>query len=124
MNKNSDLEEDGLENWEAKLLDDENQPEFYDTLEVLSLKDNINKVAKAVVILYLVFALLNFRTFQGLLLGVFPSIEETSGILWSLLLTLIGAGIDITLVYFPLKALNQILRILMEMEFNSRKAKS
>jgi hypothetical protein len=122
MNKKPDLEADGLENWETKLLDDENQPEFYDTLEVLSLKDNINKVSKAVVIVYIFFALLNFRTFQGVLLGVFPSMDETPGILWSLFLTLLGAGIDIAVVYFPLKALNQILRILMEMEFNSRKA--
>ena len=29
---------DGLEDWEAKLLDNENQPEFYDVLDVLSLK--------------------------------------------------------------------------------------
>ncbi len=124
MNKKNNLDADGLESWEAKLLDDENQPEFYDTLEVLSLKDNINKVAKAVVIVYIAFALLNFRTFQGLLLGAFPSVDETPQILWSLLLTLLGAGIDIVIVYFPLKALNQTLGILMEMEFNSRKAKS
>lgn len=121
MSKEKKLDTDGVESWEVKLLDDKDQPEFYDTLEVLSLKDNIDKVAKAVVIVYIVFALINFRTFQGILLGSFPSIDETPGILWSLFLTLLGAGIDIAIVYFPLKALNQILRILMEMEFNSRK---
>ncbi|MCZ2121648.1 MAG: hypothetical protein LC108_05220 [Anaerolineales bacterium] len=51
-----------LEDWEIKLLDDENQPELYDTLEVLSLKDNINKLAKAVVIIYIISALLNSYT--------------------------------------------------------------
>ena len=42
------LEDDGLDEWEAKALDDENQPEFYDTLEVITLKDNLNKTTKAV----------------------------------------------------------------------------
>ncbi|HEX2997720.1 MAG TPA: hypothetical protein VHP14_23055, partial [Anaerolineales bacterium] len=35
-------DEDGLEEWEAKILDDENQPEFYDTVEVITLKGNID----------------------------------------------------------------------------------
>ena len=58
--ENSYNENDGLEEWEAKLLDNENQPELYDTLEVLNLKDNINKVAKAVVIVNVIYAILNF----------------------------------------------------------------
>jgi hypothetical protein len=29
------LKDEGLDGWEAKLLDEENQPEFYNTLEVL-----------------------------------------------------------------------------------------
>ena len=45
-------EEDGLEEWEAKLLDEENQPEFYDTLEVLELRHKINNVAIAAIITY------------------------------------------------------------------------
>lgn len=115
--------DDGLEDWEAKLLDDENQPELYDTLEVLSLKDNINSVAKAVVVVNIVLAILNFQTIQGMFSGFFPSMEEVPGILWSLFITTLAVGLDIAIVYFPLKALNHILRILMEMEFNSRKAK-
>ncbi len=67
---------DGLEDWEAKLLDNENQPEFYDVLDVLSLKDNIDKVAKAVVIVYALLSVLNFRTVQGFILGAYPSTDE------------------------------------------------
>jgi hypothetical protein len=121
--KDFEDKDDDLENWEIKLLDDENQPDFYDTLEVLSLKDNINKVARAVVIVYIAFALINAQLFQRFLFGGFPSKDEISWILWNLFLTLLGTGIDIAIIYFPLKALNQILRILMEMEFNSRKVR-
>lgn len=116
--------DDDLEDWENKLLDDENQPELYDTLEVLSLKDNINKLTKAVVIIYIILAILNSYTVTGLFLGRFPSFKDVPDILWELFITSVTVGIKIAIVYFPLKALNQILRILMEMEFNSRKARS
>jgi hypothetical protein len=119
----SEKDDDDLEDWEARVLDNEKQPEFYDTLEVLSLKDNIDKTAKAVVIIYILLSILKFQTTKELLLGVYPSTEEITGILWSLFITILGTGIAITIVYFPLKALSHILRILMEMEFNSRKAK-
>lgn len=115
-------EDDDLEEWEAKLLDNENQPELYDTLEVLNLKDNINKVAKAVVIVNIIYAVLNFQTFQGFLSGIFPSLEEIPGVLTYLLWIVPVTGLNIATVYFPLKALSHILRILMEMEFNSRKS--
>lgn len=118
--ENSLNEDDDLEEWEAKLLDNENQPELYDTLEVLNLKDNINKVAKAVVIVNVIYATLNFQTFQGFLLGVFPSMDEIPGILMPLFWTVLITGLNIVTIYFPLKALSNILRILMEMEFNSR----
>lgn len=115
--------DDDLENWETKLLDSEDQPDFYDTLEVLTLRDNINKTAKAVIVVYILLGLVNLRGFQGLLSGTFPSMGEIPLILWWLFVSVFAAGIQIAVVYFPLKALAHILRILMEMEFNSRKAK-
>ena len=116
-------QDDGLlEEWEDKLLDDENQPELYDTLDVLSLKDNINTVAKAVVVVKIFFGILSVQFVQSMFMGVFPTIEDISGILWNLLIRTLAVGIDIAIIYFPLKALVLILRILMEMEFNSRKA--
>jgi hypothetical protein len=124
MKKNNNEDEDGLEDWEIKLLDDENQPEFHDILEVLSLKDNINKIAKASIIVYIVLGISNFQTIHAFIGSMFSSIEELPAILWGILITAIGIGINLAIVYFPLKALNHILRILMEMEFNSRKAKS
>lgn len=120
-NENIFNKDDDLEEWEVKLLDNENQPELYDTLEVLNLKDNINKVAKAVVIINVIYAILNFQTFQGFFLGIFPSIDEIPSVLMSLFWTVLITGLNIVTIYFPLKALSHILRILMEMEFNSRK---
>lgn len=120
---NKEEQNEGLEIWEAKLLDNQNQPEMYDVLEVLSLKDNINKVAKAVVVVYIILAIANFQSIQWMLQGYFPSMDELPGILWSLFLTVIATGARIAVIYFPLKALAYILRILMEMEFNSRNAK-
>jgi hypothetical protein len=108
---------------ELKIIDNENPPDFYDPFEVLTLRDNINKVSKAVVVIYIILGFVNLQGFRGLFLGAFPSVGEIPEILWGLFVTVITVGIEIAIVYFPLKALSNILRILMEMEFNSRKAK-
>jgi hypothetical protein len=115
------LLDDGLEEWETRLLDNEDQPDFYDTLEVLTLKDNIDKTARAVIIVNLVLGVLSFRFVQDALTGMFPSLDVLPRILIGLATSLLGIGLQIAIVYFPLKALAHILRILMEMEFNSRK---
>jgi hypothetical protein len=65
------LENDGLEEWEAKALDDENQPEFYDTLEVITLKDNINKTAKAIIVVYILVNILSFQGYTSLVASYF-----------------------------------------------------
>lgn len=114
-------EDDNLEEWEAKLLDNENQPEFYDTLQVLSLRDNIDKVAKAAIVVYSLLGLLKLQIVFTLLQGVPLSLPGIVQALPYDLFTVLSTGMQIVLVYFPLKALVHILRILMEMEFRSRK---
>jgi hypothetical protein len=124
----SDLPEptsdDGLEEWEARALDDENQPEFYDTLEVITLKENINKAAKAVVVIYLLINLTEFQWYVSVVQSYFFGNYEFRPLIYliAVLLVCLNAAISIAVVYFPLKALAHILRILMEMEFRSRKA--
>lgn len=113
-----------LEEWEVKLLDDDNQPELYDTVEVLELKDNINKVAKAVVVVNIVVGIFSLQFVPGMFFGAFPRMEQMSGFLLNIFTTTLVVGINIAVTYFSLKALVHTLRILMEMEFNSRKAKS
>jgi hypothetical protein len=115
--------DDGLEAWEANLLDDENQPELYDTLEVLELRDNINNVALAAIVVYVLLGLINFSFVRTLLHGIALSPSEIVPLIPDMLFTTLTIGFRIAITYFPLKALVHILRILMEMEFNSRKAK-
>lgn len=124
LERKTDEGDDDLEEWETKLLDDENQPDFYDPVEVLSLRDNINKVAKVAVFVYIALSILNFPAFQNILFGMKISASNMPEIIWGFLVTVLGTAIEIALAYFPLKAMGHILRILMEMEFNSRKVKS
>jgi len=114
--------DDELEEWEAKLLNDENRPELYDTLDVLKLRDNINKVALATIVVYILLGLFNFSFVRMLFQGVVLPTSEIIQSVPDMLLTTLGIGIQILIIYFPLKALAHILRILMEMEFRSRKA--
>ncbi len=116
-------ENDGLETWETKLLDDESQPELYDPLDVLKLRDNINFVANAAIVVYVFLGLLNFQFVRTLLEGFPLSFSEVSQSLSNDVFTIITIAVRISIIYFPLKALTHILRILMEMEFNSRKAR-
>jgi len=120
--ENSESQDDGLSEWEAKLLDD-NQPEYYDTIEVLELRDNINKTATAVIVIYGLTNLMSFSYYSFIIRSYFHVAEEYSlmvdGIVF--ILTCLAAAVAIAITYYPLKALTHILRILMEMEFNSRK---
>jgi hypothetical protein len=120
-NENNEVE-DGREEWEAKLLEDENQPELYSVAEVLKLKDNINKVAIGVIVVYVLLGLLNFQFVRAVLQGIPISLSEVLRSLSNEMFTILTIGLQIVITYFPLKALTHILRILMEMEFRSRKA--
>lgn len=117
-------EDDDLEDWEEKLVDNENQPDFYDTLEVLTLNNNINKLAKIYIVVTIGLTIINFGYVQSLFRGIFPTLQELPMVLLSIIITVVAVGIDILLVYYSLRALAYILRILVEMEFNSRGAKS
>ena len=117
-------DDDGLEEWEEKLLDDKNQPELYDTLEILQLRDNVKTLSVAVIVVWILLGLLNFQFIRMLLLGVLIPSSALIAAIQPMIITTLAVGIQIAIIYFPLRALIQILRILMEMEFNSRKAKS
>ncbi len=118
-----EVEDDGLDEWEAKALDDDNQPEFYDTLEVITLKDNINKVAKGVIVVYVLQSILSFQWLSQLVGSYFPNDQAFLPLIYliSSVLVALDAAVTIAIIYFPLQALSHILRILMEMEFTSRK---
>lgn len=115
-------EEEGLEEWEARLLDGESQPDFYDPLDVLSIRDNLNRVAKAAVVVYILIAVWDLPFVRFTTMGIHLGISDIRQNLPSMLVNLSQIGIRLAATYFSLKALAYILRILMEMEFRSRKA--
>lgn len=118
------LMDDGLDVWDARALDDENQPEFYDILEVITLKDNINLISKAIIVVYILVNLLNFQGYVSLIGSYFIGREEFTPFVYLVasIVIILNTIVSIAIVYLPLKALVQILRILMEMEFRSRKS--
>ncbi len=114
-------QDEPLEDWERKLLDSESQPELYDPLDVLSLRDKIHAVIVGSVVAYILLALLNLQVFRGLFNGATPSLAGSASLLPNMAITVISTAVQIALIYVPLRVLESILRILMEMEFNSRK---
>ena len=114
-------DEFGLTEWEAKLIDSEEQPELYDTWETIELIRKINKVAKWVVVLNVLVGVFTFPAIQQLIWGIFSENPDFVSIGLGLLVSSVSVALNILITYFPLKALAYILRILMEMEFNSRK---
>ncbi len=112
-----------LEEWETRLLNDENQPGLYNTLDVLKLRHNVNKVAIAAIVVYLLLALLNFSFIRMLFQGIVLSPSEIVKSFPDMMFTIFSVSFQIVITIIPLKALVQILRILMQMEFNSRKGK-
>ncbi|MGA7195279.1 MAG: hypothetical protein WBW94_16800 [Anaerolineales bacterium] len=110
---------------ELKIIDDENPPEFYDPFQVLKVSKWLEKIAIASIYIVLISGVLQFPRAQSLaqayLQGI-PSLHILVSII-AAVSTSLAVLIEIITTYFPLKALAQILRILMEMEFNSRKAK-
>jgi small-conductance mechanosensitive channel len=127
--KNANKEEDnkltddepGLETWEAKLLDSEDQPDFFDTLDIVELIRKLNKAANWVLVLNVLLGIYNLPITSLIISGFLPQFSEAPYIFWNSLLIVVGTVINILPPYLLLKASVYILRILMEMEFNSRK---
>ncbi len=115
----------GLAAWEEKLLADDNQPEFYDPVEVVSLVNTIDKVALAAVGLNVFVGLSTFGMFRDVFEGFFRFTENglvsVLSFFFNIFFVVVSIGLGIVVTYFPLKALAHILRILAEMEYNSRK---
>jgi hypothetical protein len=121
LNMEEDTPND-LEEWEANLLQREDQPELYNTQDVLHLIDNINKLAIAAIVIYALQWLLSLSFIRTLFQGVMFTSADVLQALPNMLFTFLGILLIIAVIYFSLKALALVLRILMEMEFNSRKS--
>jgi len=110
---------------ELKIIDDENPPDFYNPFEVIQLVKWIDWTTKAVVVVVILYNLVKFPTFMDMFARV-PSEYQNSPTVYLLVFAAIAANIlvGIAITNFLLKTLSQLLRILMTLEFNSRRVKS
>ena len=104
------------------VIDDENLPEFYNPHEVLRLEKWLYQAAIAAIIASIISSLLGLQQTQRIVLGFFMNNIEMNSTAWliAIIIFVFAVGLQCILIYFPLKALGSILKILMEMEFNSR----
>jgi hypothetical protein len=111
-----------------KYLDPANAPEFYNPGEVLLLAKMMKQVSLIVIGIIILQSLfsLSFLQMANNILSFFnmPMSAPSWGLIFSNITSdlslLAGLILSIILYYLPLKALRNILKILMEMEFRSR----
>jgi hypothetical protein len=108
---------------ELKIINDNNPPAFYDPYEVLLLTKRLDWMITITITFIIVQNILNYPPYRDVAVGFFPA-KPNSIVVYgiSTLLALANAALSIIVIYIPLKVLARILRILMEMEFRSRKA--
>ena len=112
----------GFSEEELKIIDDENPPEFYNPIDVLMIAKQIKIAAIASIILVIVSILLQFQDSENLARSYLQTYPPLNVLVLPITLVSITIAIALSIVttYFPLQALAHILKILMEMEFNSR----
>jgi hypothetical protein len=99
--------------------------EFYEPKYVLKLANWLDKAALISIGISIALGLTEFPNTWNIVLQYFHSNQNWNFVVTiiTVFITCIGVGLQILMIYFPLKALEYVLRVLMEMEFNSRKAK-
>ena len=117
-----------IEAEQADLEEGENErtgPVFYDPQAVLSLEAWLNRAAGAGAAIAAIMSALTLPNMQGTISSIFPSVLPGSIVadLGAVIISLLAAALQGGIIFFPLKALATLLKILMEMEFNSRGVK-
>jgi hypothetical protein len=115
----------GFTEMELTIIDDENAPEFYDPMEVLEINKLLEMAAKASIVIAVFLGLTELPDTNSIIRSYFSydqGLVVISAVIAVAILAL-GVAFQAVIVYFPIRALVQILKILMEMEFNSRKVK-
>lgn len=115
-----------VEDEEEIEADDDNPPEFYKPREVLWLEKWLYRAAIASIVAAIVASLLELPRMQNIVWSYFTFQPESNSVAWLISIVIFSfiVGLQCILLYFPLKALGSILKILMEMEFNSRAPKT
>ena len=112
----------GFTDLELKIIDDENHPEFYDPLEALKISRWIEKAALASVVIAAVGGFTQLPKTRDIIMTYFygsPNLGFLATIIAIVSVT-VGILFQIVIMYFPLRALSHVLKVLMQMEFNSR----
>jgi len=108
---------------EWRIINDERPPEFYDPFDVVIITKRIEFAAVASIVFVTLSALLQYQYAENLARSYLQNYPSMENLVLPMTWTSIALAMTLAVVttYFPLKALAHILRILMEMEFNSRK---
>ena len=116
-------EEHDFSEGELRIIGDENPPDFYDPFDVVLITKQIDRIAKWMIVFTILYNAINYQRIMGMVQPIFiRNLDSVFVHVFAVLLLAINTAIGIVLSYFPLKALAHVLRILMEMEFRSRKA--
>jgi hypothetical protein len=105
-----------------ELGEEEDEPVFYEPQDVLWLDTRLNQVALIAIIAMIGASSLTLLVTQRFFSSFFPNNEVWNLIAWVIVIVVyvFALTLESIIIYFPLKALGAILKILMEMEFNSR----
>jgi len=103
-------------------LESDRQPEFYNRFQVLEIENRLYQVATASIVLVFVDGLLRLPKTQQIVLSYFGMNTAMNAVSWMIafVLYVLASSLWSAILYFSIKALGSILRILMEMEANSR----
>jgi len=107
-----------------KFLDSDNAPAFYKPKEIIRISTWLNRVSIAAVAITIIVNIPELIRLQRIIQSFFIGNPQWNFVAWpgALIIGGLTTALQCYIVYYSLKALASILRILMEWEFNSRTA--
>lgn len=122
IEEDTDQKDYGFTEEELRIIDDANPPAFYDPFEVLQLVRWVEYATKAVVIVVALYNLVRLPTFIDMIRPFFFKNPNSFVVYFIAFVAMaLNALIGIAITTVILKTLSHILKILLEMEFRSRK---
>ncbi len=107
-------------------VSESNAPAFYNPDSVMKISTWLPRIAIASIVMTVIIGLMALTSFQHLIASFWAgnNTPPAAWVIWMIAIIIYGLviGVSCFVTYYALKALAYILRILMEMEFNSRKA--
>ena len=105
--------------------DTENQPVFYNPVSVLQMDEFLKWTAWIMVAVTIGSSIFSINTMAQNVAYVLTQTATPNTLAWIItaILFIIVVGASAAVYYFPLRALGKVLKILMELEYNSRGVK-